>query len=78
MVALVGKLWMMMRVVNMDLNGHERLFISFTKNHGEILGFGTDWTGYTRTQMLEFINSIVAPYNNGNDLSVVHQIRGYI
>lgn len=47
-----------------------KVVYQFYQNHGEILGFGTDWTGYTRTQMLEFINSIVAPYNNGNDLSV--------
>ena len=47
-----------------------KVVYQFYQNHGEILGFGTDWTGYTRTQMLEFINSIVAPYNNGNDSSV--------
>ena len=47
-----------------------KVVYQFYQNHGEVLGFGTDWTGYTRTQMLEFINSIVAPYNNGNDLSV--------
>ncbi len=47
-----------------------KVVYQFYQNHGEILGFGTGWTGYTRTQMLEFINSIVAPYNNGNDLSV--------
>lgn len=47
-----------------------KVVYQFYQNHGEIFGFGTDWTGYTRSQMLEFINAIVAPYNNGNALSV--------
>lgn len=47
-----------------------KVVYQFYQNHGEIFGIGTGWTGYTRTQMLEFINSIVAPYNNGNHLSV--------
>lgn len=56
-----------------------KVVYQFYQNHGEILGFGTDWTGYTRTQMLEFINSIVAPYNNDMNLFCWwHQIRGYI
>ena len=47
-----------------------KVVYQFYQNHGEIFGIGTDWTGYTRTKMLEFINAIVAPYNNGNALSV--------
>lgn len=47
-----------------------KVVYQFYQNHGEIFGYGTDWTGYTRDKMLEFINAIVVPYNNGNALSV--------
>ena len=47
-----------------------KVVYQFYQHYGEIFRVGTDWTGYTRTKMLEFINSIVAPYNNGNALSV--------
>lgn len=47
-----------------------KVVYQFYQKHGEIFRIGTDWTGYTRTKMLEFINTIVAPYNNGNALSV--------
>ena len=33
--------------------------------------WGVDWSGYTRDDMLEFINKIVAPYNNGNDITTI-------
>lgn len=47
-----------------------KVVYQFYQNHGEIFKIGTSWTGYERDQMLEFINAIVAPYNNGNALTV--------
>ena len=47
-----------------------KVVYQFYQSYGAIIGIGTGWTGYTRADMLDFINSIVAPYNNGNELSV--------
>lgn len=33
--------------------------------------WGVDWAGYSQDEMLEFINEIVAPYNNGNDITTI-------